>query len=64
MGFDIDTENDFGYSKNNILDKTDYKIVSNDNDNNFSINDIIVCFSNGLKWHIVSLDIMITYPVL
>ena len=50
--------------KNNILDKTDYKIVSNDSDNKFSINDIIVCFSNGLKWHIVSLDTMITYPVL
>jgi len=47
-----------------VLEKEDYKIVINDTKNKFNIDDIVICFSNGKKWHIVSLDVMLAFPVL
>lgn len=57
-----------GYDKNKLLNRkldiNNYKIIVRDIYKHFDINDKILCFFHGLGWYIVSLNDMLSYPVL
>jgi hypothetical protein len=47
-----------------ILSLDDYRIITSDTYKHYKVTDKVVCFFNGLDWHIILLEDMLAYPIL
>lgn len=50
--------------KTRILTFDKYKFIDKKIRNHFKLNDYMVCFFNGKNWNVISLNVMLSYPIM